>query len=169
MRKQGLGIREQGLGWWVLAVVLVGGGVVAGQSIEGLPGPPSGKGHVAYAPEVAEVAAGKASVVELRFRVDEGFHVNSHTPSSEMLIPTVLKLEPAAGVKVVGEEYPKGSAFKLGDETLDVYQGEFRVRLRVIAAKGASTMTGGLRYQACDHAACFPPRTVAVSVVVTGK
>jgi len=130
---------------------------------------PAGKGHVSYAPEVAEVNAGKASVVELRFRVDEGFHVNSHNPSSEMLIPTALKLEPAVGVKVLGEEYPKGMAFKLAGETLDVYQGEFRVRLRVIAPKGPSTLTGGLRYQACDNAACFPPRTVAVSVVVTGK
>jgi hypothetical protein len=153
----------------VLAVVLACVGVGAGQDIVGAPAPPSAKGHVSYAPEVAEVQAGKASVVELRFRVDEGFHVNSHTPSSEMLIPTVLKLEPAVGLKVLGEEYPKGMAFKLAGETLDVYQGEFRVRLRVIAPKGPSTLTGGLRYQACDNAACFPPRTVAVSVVVVGK
>lgn len=128
-----------------------------------------GKGHVTYAAEVVEVAAGKPTVVELRFRVDEGFHVNSHTPSSELLIPTALKLEDAAGVKVLGEEYPKGAAFKLADETLDVYQGEFRVRLRVLVAKGVSTLKGGLRYQACDNAACFPPKTLPVSVVVTGK
>ena len=67
-------------------------------------------------------------MVELRFQVDEGFHVNSHHPASELLIPTVLTLEPAAGVKVLDAEYPKGVAFKVADETLDVYQGEFRVR-----------------------------------------
>jgi DsbC/DsbD-like thiol-disulfide interchange protein len=169
--RQGTGNREQGLGWCVLAaVVAVGCVVMRAQDIQfGEKRAPAGRGHVSYAPEVAEVEAGKASVVELRFRVDEGFHVNSHTPASEMLIPTALKLEPAAGVKVLGEEYPKGMAFRLGAETLDVYQGEFRVRLRVVAPKGSSTITGGLRYQACDSAACFPPRTVAVSVVVTGK
>jgi hypothetical protein len=130
---------------------------------------PAGKGHVSYAAEVTEVPAGKPAVVELRFRVDPGFHVNSHTPSSEMLIPTILKLDDAAGIKVLGEEYPKGSAFHLADDTLDVYQGEFRVRLTVVVPRGQSTLKGGLRYQACDHAACYPPRTLAIAVAVTGK
>jgi hypothetical protein len=129
----------------------------------------AGRGHVTYAAEVVEVAAGKPAVVELKFRVDPGFHVNSHTPSSELLIATALKLEDAAGVKVLGEEYPKGTAFRLPDETLDVYQGEFRVRLKVVAPQGQSTLKGGLQYQACDKAVCFPPRTLAVSVALTGK
>jgi DsbC/DsbD-like thiol-disulfide interchange protein len=127
------------------------------------------KGHVVLLSDALEVEAGKPAVVELRFRVDQGFHVNSHTPASDLSIPTVLKLENASGVKVLGEEYPKGSAFKLADDTLDVYQGEFRVRLRVVVPKGQSTLKGGLRYQACDNAACFPPRTLAVNVAVTGK
>ncbi len=132
----------------------------------------TGKGHVTYASEVVEVAAGKTAVVELRFRVDEGFHVNSHTPASELLIPTALTLDAARGVKVVAQEYPKGIAFRLavGDgETLDVYQGEFRVRLRVIVPKGQTTLTGGLTYQACDNAACFPPKTLPVVVAITAK
>jgi hypothetical protein len=127
------------------------------------------KGHVTYAAEVLEVAAGKPSVVELIFRVDPGFHVNSHTPASEMLIPTVLKLEDAASAKVQPAEYPKGMPFRLGGETLDVYQGEFRVRLKVVVPKGQTTLRGGLRYQACDSAACYPPRTLPVVVAVTGK
>ena len=130
------------------------------------------KGHVTFAPEVAEVAAGKVSTVELRFHVDEGFHVNSHQPLSDLLIATDLKMEAARGVKLLGEMYPKGTSFRLtvGDgETLDVYQGEFRVRLRLIVPRGESTLKGGLRYQACDHAACFPPRTLPVTVLVRGK
>ncbi len=153
----------------LLAAVLLGAGALGAQSIVGLPAAPTGKGHVTYASEVIEVAAGQPSVVELRFRVDEGFHVNSHTPTSDLLIPTVLKLDDAAGVKVLNEEYPKGSTFRLADDTLDVYQGEFRVRLRLVVPKGQSTLTGGLRYQACDNAACFPPRTLAVKVAVNGK
>ena len=168
----------RGSGFWVLgsrlrllALLMACGGVASAQSIVGLPAASTGKGHVTFAAEVVEVPAGKAAVVELRFRVEEGFHVNSHTPKDELLIPTVLKLEDAAGVKVVGVEYPKGSAFKLpGDgETLDVYQGEFRVRLQLVVPKGQSTLKGGLRYQACDSAACFPPRTLKVDVPITGK
>ena len=169
---QGSGFRVQGSGVRLLALAaLLSGGVAGAQAIVGLPAASTGKGHVTFAAEAIEVPAGRPAVVELRFRVEDGFHVNSHTPKDELLIPTVLKLEDAAGVKVVGVEYPKGSAFKLpGDgETLDVYQGEFLVRLRVVVPKGQSTLKGGLRYQACDSAACFPPRTLVVDVPITGK
>jgi hypothetical protein len=70
------------------------------------------------------------------------------------------------------ETYPPGSSFRLtvgAGETLDVYQGKFRVGMRVVAPKGASTLTGSLRYQACDNAACFPARTLAVKVALTGR
>jgi len=86
------------------------------------------------------------------------------------LIPTTLKFAPGA-VKVVGTEYPKGEIIKLtgNGEGLDVYQGEFKVKLRVVAPRGFSTMTGTVRYQACDNNACFPPKTLAVKVAVTAK
>jgi hypothetical protein len=168
---RGSGFSVLGSRLLALAVLALSGGLAGAQGIVGLPAAPTGKGHVTFAAEVIEVAAGKPTIVELRFRVDEGFHVNSHTPKDELLIPTVLKLEDAAGVKVVGVEYPKGSAFKLpgNGETLDVYQGEFRVRLQVVAPKGQSTLKGGLRYQACDSASCFPTRTLPVDVPITGK
>jgi hypothetical protein len=131
-----------------------------------------GKNHVSLLSDAVEVAADKPQMVELRFRVDDGFHINSHTPSDELLIPTVLKLDAAGGPKVLDETYPVGSKFKLAmgeGEVLDVYQGEFRVALRIVAPKGQSTWSGALRYQACDNAACFPPRTLPVKVAVTAK
>ena len=134
------------------------------------------KGHVVLVSDAVEVEAGKSQVVELRFRVDQGFHINSHAPKDDLLIPTVLKLDASNGVKVADEEYQKGSPFRLtvgsggaAGETLDVYQGEFRVSMRVVAPKGASTMTGTLHYQACDNTACFPPKTLPVMVAVTGR
>jgi len=128
------------------------------------------KGHVASLTDSVEIAAGTTQVVELRFRVDDGFHINSNKPKDELLIPTALKLD-SGDVKVVGAEYPKGAAFKLagGGDTLDVYQGEFRVRVRLTAPKGAWTLTGKLHYQACDNAVCLPPRDLPVKVAVTGK
>jgi hypothetical protein len=129
------------------------------------------KGHVELVSDAVEVQTGGPQVVELEFRVDPGFHINSHTPKDGLLIPTVFQAT-AGGVKVLGETYPAGSSFRLtvgAGETLDVYQGEFRVGLRVVAPKGASTLTGSLRYQACDNAACFPARTLAVRVALTGR
>jgi hypothetical protein len=132
------------------------------------------RGHVSLVSEAVEVQAEGPQVVELRFRVDPGFHINSHTPKDELLIPTVLKLDEGSGPKVAGEEYQKGSAFRLsagsdGGEMLDVYQGEFSVQVRVTVPRGQSTLVGTLRYQACDNRACFPPRTLPVMVAVTAK
>ena len=165
-----------GFGSWVFGVVAVMPVALLAQGISfgDAPGASAAKkGHVVFISDGAVVEAGKPEVIELQFRVDEGFHINSHTPPDALLIPTLFKVDPGEGVKVLGEEYPKGAAFKLGQgadaEMLDVYQGEFRVRLRVVAAKGAQTLAGTLRYQACDHAACFPPRSLPVQVAITGK
>ncbi len=157
-----------------LATALVSAALPAQQIQMGGGGAPRGKDHVHLVSDAVEVKAGREQVVELRFRVDEGYHINSHTPKDELLIPTVLTLDSGGrkGVDVRGEEYPAGSSFRLqiGDgETLDVYQGEFRVRVRMIADPGSSTLTGSLHYQACDNAACFPPRTLPVQIAVTGK
>jgi hypothetical protein len=48
------------------------------------------KGHVVLVSDAVQVVAGKPEVVELRFRVDQGFHINSHTPKDDLLIPTVV-------------------------------------------------------------------------------
>jgi len=130
------------------------------------------KNHVMLLDDAVLVDAGKPQDIELRFRVDAGLHVNSHAPQDELLLPTVLTLEPVNGVKVLSEEYPAGVKFHLNigaGETLDVYQGEFRVHVRLVAARGANVLTGALHYQACDTASCFPPRTLPLKVVVTGR
>ena len=129
------------------------------------------KQHVQLLTDSVNVTASKPQDVELRFRVDPGFHINSHMPKDQLLIPTVLKFE-QGNARTSDETYPAGKSFHLpvgNGEDLDVYQGEFRVRLRVVAPAGTSDLTGSLRYQACDTAACFPPKTLPVRIAVSGK
>jgi len=129
------------------------------------------KQHVELITDALEVAAGKPQDVELRFRVEPGFHINSHTPKDELLIPTVLKFDEGSA-RVSNEEYPAGTNYHLpvgSGEDLDVYQGEFRVHLRVVVSRGASALTGVLRYQACDNAACFPPKTLPVKIALSAR
>jgi hypothetical protein len=45
---------------------------------------------------------------KLHFKIEKGYHAQSHKPSEEYFIPTVVKLNPAAGIKVGNIEYPKG-------------------------------------------------------------
>jgi DsbC/DsbD-like thiol-disulfide interchange protein len=133
---------------------------------------PKPKSFVVYAAEQQNVTAGKRSVVELHFRVVDGFHVNSHTPKSELLIPTQITLQPAAGVKAEAVQYPAGTSYSFSfdpTEKLDVYSGAFTVKLPVVADAGTHTVDGTLRYQACDHAACYPPKSLPVQVIVTAR
>jgi DsbC/DsbD-like thiol-disulfide interchange protein len=178
---QGLGIGEQGLGFACALALMLGvtssprlyaAKVWISQEISlGDDAPvPSRKGHVVLLSDAVVVEAGKPQVVELRFRVDPGFHINSHTPADALLLPTTVKLDESTGIKLLGEEYPKGTAFQLGKgETLDVYQGEFRVRLQLLAALGETTLTGALHYQACDNAGCLPPRVLPVKVALSSR
>jgi hypothetical protein len=102
----------------------------------------------------------------------DGFHVNSHTPKSELLIPTKITLQPAVGVKAEEVEYPAGQSYSFSfdpSEKLDVYSGAFTMKLPVVAEAGMHTVEGTLRYQACDHAACYPPKSLPVQVIFTAK
>jgi len=155
----------------ILLSGIVSGPVMAQQVNLAAP-PAKTKQYIVYAAEEQNLAAGKKSVVELRFHVVDGFHVNSHTPKSELLIPTNLKLDPAAGVKAAAVEYPAGEAYSFSfepNEKLDVYTGAFTVKVPVVAEAGSHTINGVLHYQACDKAACYPPKSLPVQMVVTAK
>jgi len=156
-----------------LVLLLALPGVLFAQQVGSLDAPsPKPKSFVLYAAEQQEIKAGKRSVLELHFRVVDGFHVNSHTPKSELLIPTQITLQPATGVKAETVEYPAGTSYSFSfdpTEKLDVYSGAFTVKLPVVAEAGAHTVDGSLRYQACDHAACYPPKSLPVQVIFTAK
>jgi Disulphide bond corrector protein DsbC len=156
------------------AGVLLGlSAALSAQQVGNLDAAPSkAKSYVLYAAEPQVVVAGKRSVLELHFRVVDGFHVNSHTPKSELLIPTQVTLQPADKVKTEALDYPAGTSYSFSfdpTEKLDVYSGAFTVKLPVVAEAGTHTVEGKLRYQACDHAACYPPKSLPLQVIFTAK
>jgi hypothetical protein len=158
-----------------LAVLALGGGAArhgGAQDFGNFDAKPKTKEFIVYAAEQQTAAAGKPSVLELNFRVVDGLHVNSHTPKSELLIPTTLTLDAAPGVKVGTAVYPAGSAYSFSaspNEKLDVYSGAFTVKVPVTAQAGTRMLEGKLRYQACDHEACYPPKTLPVEVAIAVK
>ena len=133
---------------------------------------PKAKQLVMYASDAQVVTAGKLAVLELRFRVQDGYHVNSHHPASELEIPTAVELAPDVGVRVETAQYPAGKPYTLAldpSQTLDVYTGEFAGQLLVVAKAGSHELHVALRYQACDRAACYPVKTLPLEVVFTAK
>lgn len=130
------------------------------------------KSYVTYTAESQSVPAGKRGVLQLHFQLMQGFHVNSHTPKSKLLIPTELTLQPTTGVTTGAPEYPVGQPFSFSfdpNEKIDVYAGAFTVKLPVTATPGAHTIEATLKYQACDTASCYPPKTLPVKIMFTVK
>lgn len=134
--------------------------------------PAKPKSYVTYTAEPQTVPARKPATLELRFQIASGYHVNSHTPKSDFLIPTVVTLQPGPGVKTGEPQYPHGMPYSFSFDPgtkLDVYAGSFTVKLPVVAAAGEHTLDGSLKYQACDNASCYPPRTVPIKVLFNAK
>jgi Disulphide bond corrector protein DsbC len=122
---------------------------------------------------VITVTRGKSNPVNLRFRVSSGFHVNSNQPKSEFLIPTALKISAPTDIVIGKVTYPAGSEMSFSfapEDKLSVYSGEFPVVVEVrplaevIPAK--YMIRGELKYQACDNAACYPPKKLPVQFEV---
>jgi hypothetical protein len=118
---------------------------------------------------VTNIRRGKPGNVTLHFEVESGYHVNSNTPSAEFLIPTALKLTAPTDIVIGRITYPRGQEMSFAfapDEKLSVYSGGFDVGVvvrplaGVVAARYA--IHGQLKYQACDQAACYPPKQLPV-------
>ncbi len=123
-------------------------------------------------PEQVTVPTGKPSPVALHFRIAPGFHINSHTPKDESLIPTTFSVSESSGVKLASASYPAGQDFTLPVDPstkLSVYTGEFTVQARLAAERGNHLVQASLRYQACDKSACYPPKTITVPIDVIGN
>lgn len=113
---------------------------------------------------------GKSAEVEMNFRVARGFHINSNHPKDEFLLPTQLKLDPPSDVVISKLQYPQGQDYSFSfapDQKLNVYSGDFTVQGMVSttsrAPKGTYRVHGTLSYQACDNAACYPPKRLPVA------
>lgn len=122
-------------------------------------------------PEPVNVKAGAAFSSPLTASLNEGFHMNSSNPTEKYLIPVSLKWT-STTVETEGVEYPKAQTLKLAFEAkpLSILSGKFTFVTKFKVAQntpaGPTTVTGKLRYQACNDKACFPPKTVEIKLPV---
>jgi DsbC/DsbD-like thiol-disulfide interchange protein len=128
-------------------------------------------GHLSVGqPEKVAGKRGQTVQAKIPVTVESGFHVNSNKPSDEYLIP--LKLTWTATGALEGGEiaYPKPTLekYEFSEKPLSVFTGNFNLtanfKVAPNAPAGPGVAAGKLRYQACNDKACFPPKTVDVSV-----
>jgi hypothetical protein len=123
-------------------------------------------------PRQAEFAADQPQTVNLRFSIQSGYHINSHTPHDKTLIPTRLMVVDGDGITVSGVDFPPGidTAFPFAPkERMSVYTGSLMLPVHVKVARGSHLLQGVLRYQACDVNACMPPHNAPVAVSLIAR
>lgn len=123
----------------------------------------------------AEIKAGGSGEATVKLTVSPGFHINANPPSFSYLKATELTVEAGEGVTAGKPTYPPSVTrkFAFSKDPLAVYEGETAIKLTLTAAadakKGAQTLKGKLRVQACDEEKCYPPRTMETAIPVTVK
>ncbi|HEV8579634.1 MAG TPA: thioredoxin family protein [Thermoanaerobaculia bacterium] len=114
--------------------------------------------------------AGSTARVAALVTIEREWHVNSHKPTFDYLIPTVLTLELPEGWTPGAIEYPpaKMQTFAFADQPLAVYDGDVVIvadlKLPAGAGEGSYPVRGALRYQACNDAQCLPPVTTEAAI-----
>jgi len=111
----------------------------------------------------ADDKASQPARVVVTFRIKEGFHAQSHTPTDKSAIKFEVKLDPVPGFTFAEPVYPAGK-----DETyealgtLNVYTGTVVVPIPVTADTSVASadvrFTGSVRYQICDDRVCYMPQ-----------
>jgi hypothetical protein len=121
-------------------------------------------------PPIASIYRGHPGTVQLEFRVASGLHVNSNQPKEEYLKKTELKLDAPTDITIEKVIYPDGEdrSFPFApDEPINVYSGDLPIEVVLRPLKSVIAMKyavhGWLFYQACDNAACYPPKKLPVS------
>lgn len=109
------------------------------------------------------VAPGDRIALTLDLDLDPGMHV--YAPGVEGYIPIDWKMQDSPGATVHAPEFPRSEKLYLKaiGETVPAYRNHFRVTRDITIARppdasGEFTVTGALRYQACDDRVCYIPQ-----------
>ena len=91
--------------------------------------------------------------------IQQGWHINSHKPLDEYLIPTELKIT-SPGVKIKSVTYPphveRTFSFS-GDSKVAVYEGTVQIPFTAVVSRDGGSAEALLHYQSCNDSVCLPP------------
>jgi hypothetical protein len=116
--------------------------------------------------------------VTLIAQIDLPPNVHVYSPGVQGYKPIQLTLNPVAGIEFAPVAYPSSKVLYLEaiQEHVPVFEGKFRITqdatvtasktrdvVRALVSAGKTiSITGELKYQACDDRVCYPPASVPV-------
>jgi thiol:disulfide interchange protein DsbD len=125
------------------------------------------------------LVAGKPFRLAAVISVSSGWHINSHTPKEDYLIPTEVAFGPEAWLSLSPPVYPAHveRKFAFSESPVVVYEGEVSVltsgTVDPATAPGPRTLRVSIEYQPCSESQCLAPTraeaTLAVEVAPAGK
>lgn len=121
---------------------------------------------------LAPVPRGRTVDLAVIAHIRSGFHMNSHQPKEDYLIPTALTADLPEGLRALSTIYPPGAMrkFKFSPDALSVYDGSVTIRMKLQVAAtaplGKLTLPLTLRYQPCNDELCLPPASLPLSIEI---
>ena len=124
-----------------------------------------------------KVYPGSEFKLALEVNVEEGWHINSHKPYDEYLIPTSLTIIENPNFKLKKVAYPEPHDFKLSfsESPLSVWEGTVYkgalVEVDSNLTPGIYPLVVELEYQACNDISCQAPTAVTdtINIEVANK
>jgi DsbC/DsbD-like thiol-disulfide interchange protein len=117
----------------------------------------------------ATAGPGQRVVLNVDVALKPKMHVYSpDQPKEQDYLPIALTVTAGDGFRLEKPRYPSSEKFFFAplNETQHVYSKPFRITQPVVVTRDNAgeplTITGTVRYQACDDALCYVPQTVAV-------
>jgi DsbC/DsbD-like thiol-disulfide interchange protein len=118
----------------------------------------------------AKPAAGRKVTLQIDVTPKPKMHV--YAPGQDGYIPIQLTLTPNPAFSAARAKYPDGEKYVMPaiNETQLVYAKPFTITEEItLTAAATVTVKGSVRYQACDDAICYLPKTVPVEWTVSAK
>jgi len=125
--------------------------------------PPSPGELLQVSAQLRAAAGSGAATLVIEARVASGWHVNSHKPSEDYLIPTQIRIDPNPAVATGEPRYPEGKSIKFAfaDRPLSVYEDRFTVEVPVtFHGTAPGPLKGAVEFQACNDKQCLAPASV---------
>ncbi len=168
--RRGLPGRNFSHGLLATAAALIIGAALA-TTTNAQPGPSSKATVEAFADFTSYAAATPVRIAAV-VTIEDGWHIQSRTPSYDYLIPTELDLKVPEGWPAAAIDYPAHVMWQsdFAEEPLAVYEHEVVIHAELDLpddlAAGAVEIPIELYYQACDNLICLQPTTAETTVVL---
>lgn len=109
------------------------------------------------------VKPGKVGKGAIILSIPQELHINSNTPTTEFLIPTMVELR-SGDVNIEKIIYPKGKdrKFDFSKTPINIYDGEIKIEFSFRVPKKPKTknirINAVIKYQACTEEVCYQPQ-----------